>query len=355
MRVLGATHFGDHKDALSFSTAAIPPWEALGPTDALIRVSYSEVNPVDRQKLSGGPRKSLAVPNPPFVPGYGGSGVVETVGRDVPASLLGRRVAFLGDPNRSGSYATHVAVDYRCVFMIPEGVSLRDAATVPLAGCTAYESLVKLGLGPNHSVESVGKSLLIVGGAGGVGTWATLLTRAWHPQVKIISTVSSEDSREWCETQGATQTLGHNDIESLGGGQQGSVDYILCLTEPTPSIFKALSEVIRPYGCICLVKAGVSIESLNLGFCFFKSASVMTETVFSSIRTEFRYIEPRKEIADIFELLSSQKIKAPLSPQLANLNENWETALHVGGVLDALATGHTQGKLVLQIVSDTVN
>ena len=341
MRVLGSTHFGDHKDVLSFSDAPLP---TCGTTDVLIQVSYSEVNPVDLQKLSGGPRKGQAVPNPPFVPGYGGSGVVETVGQAAPAFLVGKRVAFLGDPTRSGSYATHVAVDYRCVAEIPDDISLRDAATVPLAGCTAYESLVKLGLGPNHSVEPA-KTLLIVGGAGGVSTWATLLSKAWHPQVKIISTASSDESGKWCMSQGATRTIHHNEIESLGGGQQGSMDYILCLTEPIPSIFKALSEIIRPHGSICLVKAGTSIESLNLGFCFFKSVSIVTETVFCSIRTKFKHVEPRLEIEDILKLLSCQKIKAPLSPQ--NIDVNWETALREGGVLDELITEHTRGKLVL--------
>jgi NADPH2:quinone reductase len=78
-----------------------------------------------------------------------------------------------------------------------------EAATLPLSGCTAYESLEKLSL-ENSS------NLLIVGGAGGVGSWATLVARTKHPRLEIICTASSEESKRWCFENGASSC--HRDM-----------------------------------------------------------------------------------------------------------------------------------------------
>jgi NADPH2:quinone reductase len=129
------------------------------------------------------------------VPGFGGSGTVRETGKDAPVEWIGQRVCFIADPTRRGSYATHIVVDYRCVALVPSsGVSLRDAASIPVAGLTAFESLHKVGLAAVTNVDResssnvVEKSLLIIGGAGGVGSWTISLARAWYPKLKIIAT-----------------------------------------------------------------------------------------------------------------------------------------------------------------------
>lgn len=119
--------------------------------------------------------------------------------------------------------------------------------------------------------------------------------------------------------------------------------------EPTPDVFGALADVIQPYGIICLVVAGASIKNLDLGFCFFKAANVVLETVFSSIRDDYKHIRPCAELSDMLELLASGSIKAPLSPQQEGINDSWDSALESGGLLDVLSSGHTCGKLVMQI------
>jgi len=346
MKVLGATHYGDAATVLKFCSADPVSCEG-NPESVLIRIAYSDVNPVDLQKLSGGKIKGQAVPlHKPFVPGYGGSGIVEKTGSLVPDSFKGQRVAFLANPSNRGTYAEYCLVDHRCIAVIPDEVPYREAAVVPLAGCTAYESLVNLGLGP--ATTPTDKKLLIVGGAGGVGSWAIRLAKVWHPDMQIVATASSEESKAWCLRSGASSVVEHNEIESLVG-----VDYALCLTEPTPSVWASLTEVVRPYGCICLVVAGPSIKSLDLGFVFFKSITVVTETVFSSIRSNYTVVQPAREIADILLLLADKRITAPLSPMLESLNEDWQEAATPFGVLHCLKSRHTQGKLVLRVGSKT--
>lgn len=347
MDVLGAEKFGSHRDVLQRKTSS--PITSVETNQVLIRVAFSELNPVDLQKLKGSPKQAnQPVSSPPFVPGYGGSGTVEIIGEQVPKTLNGKRVAFLADPSRPGSYKSHIAVDYRLVSELPENLTFREAASVPLAGCTAFESLVKLGLQESASVAD--STFLVIGGAGGVGSWAISLAKVWHPKLKVVATASSDRSKTWCLERGADQVVGHEEfVEKLGGGREGSVSHILCLTEPTPSVFGAIAEVIKPYGTICLVVAGASIRGLDLGFCFFKAANVVLETVFSSIRDKYKTIVPSSEISVILALLSSGKIKAPLSPQLDGVSQSWEDAVAEGGLLDVLSSGHTCGKLVMQV------
>ncbi|CAB9504336.1 furan-3-one reductase [Seminavis robusta] len=375
MQALAAKQRGVYSDVLQLQHVADAKQD-LQSHDVLIKLAYADLNPVDLQKLANGPTIEDV-----FIPGYGGSGIVEHVGSAAPPHLMGKQVCFLADPNRKGSYASYIVVDHRCVCEIPSSktsIELRDAASIPVAGLTAYECLVKLGLAADIHVkvqqdghvelEGVGlqnkqqeansnqadKSLLIVGASGGVGSWLLTLVKAWHPSMEIIATASPQ-SEEWCKSLGATKVIRHHQIDQvLKGGKEGSVDYIVSLTEPTQTLFKSLTEVVKPYGKIVLVVAGKGIESLNLGFCFFKCVNVYTETVFSSIRTQYKQIVPKDELAVILNLMANQTIKAPLSPALTDdgvgISEKFSDALKDNGVLQLLAaTTHKRGKLVMMI------
>jgi NADPH:quinone reductase-like Zn-dependent oxidoreductase len=373
MKVLGADVHGDYS-VLKFRTMDDYQIKDLQPDDVLIQVSYSDVNPVDLQKLCGR-GDNAAVSNPPHVPGYGGSGIVLAVGSNIsiPDEWKGRAVCFLGDPGRRmGSYSTHVTVDVRCVARLPLDinsafdsaellVSLRDAASIPVAGLTAFESLVKCGLGIKSTNPGIGtdtdgvmqKGLLIIGAAGGVGSWSLTLARALNSRLNIIATATTTAQHEWCKLLGADQVIQHDEITTcLQGGLSGSVDAIICLTEPTPALFSAMSEVIRPYGSICLVVAGKSIEDLNMGFCFFKCADVKTETVFSSIRDKYRTIVPAVELDQILKLMADGTVAAPLSPDLKDgiVSEAFDDATNDNGVLKALNNSvGTRGKFVMKV------
>lgn len=357
--VLGAKTHGLYSDVLEFQSLLGDKLPQMRPNDLLIEISFTDVNPVDLQKLRG--RDNMLgqpVNNAPHVPGYGGSGKVVGVGSEISdaASWKGKRVCFLADPSRLGSYATHILVDVNCVAKISnssdEESVLRDCACIPVAGLTAYESLAKCGLIANSSDSHIG-SLLVVGASGGVGSWTITLARALNPSLQIIASASNQDQHDWCISLGADRVIKHDEITSkLECGREGSVDAIICLTEPTQDLFGGLSDVVKPYGTICLVVAGKSIGSLNLGFCFFKCVNVKTETVFSSIRTKYRKIVPSNELGHIIDLLASGKIKAPLSPALegGKISESFRKALGEDGVLKALSepTGR-RGNFIMKI------
>ena len=394
-KVLGAVTPGkEYSNVLKFHNITFDDdGTGLKLADVLIEISYSDVNPVDLQKLSNfkvpSSKETDTDPSPNYVPGFGGAGKVLKGGCDVPSNLLGKRVCFLCDPSRplEGSYATHCIVDHRQVAVLPNVdtniVSERDAATVPVAGLTAYESLVKIGLlhpsdwgwrsdgsetdeGQRRRIISLPadrqspKTLLVVGGAGGVGSWAIALARAKYPidksSLTIIATCTSQQQKDWCLSLGANQTIQHNEIATkLEGGRNGSIDYILCLTEPTPTLWETMANVIKPYGQICTVVSGQSIQSLDLSFCFFKSVSVHTQTVFSSIRTQYKHIVPSQELQTILKLVADRLIpKVPISPDIVEkkISIEFEYALQENGVLEAIANpthGCRRGNYVLQI------
>ena len=366
MAVLGATQFGSPASSvLSFHNVARPQPNDLGATEVIIKVSYSEINPVDHQKLQGNKPAGTDVPNSPLVVGFGGSGIVESVNETnadlLTKDLVGKKVSFIANPSKSGSYAEYIVCDRRIVAEIPGALDLQTAATVPLAGCTALESLGKVGLPispftastEDTSDEGEGKRLLIVGGSGGVGSWAIQLARACYPKLEIICTASSSSSSQWCQQMGADRTIGHEEILTLGGGPKGSIDSIVCLAEPTAELFNALSEVLRPYGKICLVVAGAGIKSLDLSFVFFKCGTVSTETVFSSIRDGY-VLDQSDEMRTILNLMKEGKVKSPLNNDglCDKANDNawsWKEAIKESGLIDAVGSGHCRGKLVMKI------
>jgi len=295
----------------------------------------------------------------PFIVGFGGCGVVEGVADEADDStkvLLKRNVAFLVDPSKDGSYAEYVVCDRRIVAPVPikSTIESYEVASMPVAGCTALESLKKAGL-PISSEASArnagkGRRLLIVGAAGGVGSWATQLARANYPQLEIIGTASYPDSSAWCQEMGCTSTIGHDEVECLGGGRDGSCDHIICLAEPTPKLFASLAEVLRPYGKIVLVVAGEGIKSLDLSFVFFKCGAVSTETVFSSIRDGYR-LDQAGEMETMLSLMQQGRVKAPISKDWEDDKSDWSIANEDGGYIDEVGQQHSRGKVVMKISS----
>ena len=310
------------------------------------------------QQINSKPDGTPTPPNrTPFVVGFGGSGVVESVSEnadEMTSELLNKRVVFIADPARDGSYAQYIVCDRRLITEIPDEISLHEGACIPIAGCTAYESLEKVGLfitsdtSPMNPHSGEGRRLLIVGGSGGVGSFITQLARSNYPNLDIVCTVGSEASSIWCREMGCSSTIDHGNIDTLGGGPKGSCDYIICLAEPTQQLFASLAEVLRPYGKICLVVAGEGIKSLDMSFIFFKCGSVSTQTVFSSVRCGY-HLDQTREMTIVLELMRQKRIHAPLSKCWNEAESDWRRCNEEDGYINAISSGHTQGKLVMKI------
>lgn len=155
---------------------------APGPGEVLVRVMASGTNPVDAKLRADGTWANLT---PPVILGYDAAGVIEALGAGVHDLAPGAEVWYTPEifGNPAGTYAEYEVVPARLVAPKPKGLSFIDAAAVPLAGGTAWEAVIRrLALRP-------GETVLIHGGAGGVGSFAVQFARA--AGARVIATASA--------------------------------------------------------------------------------------------------------------------------------------------------------------------
>lgn len=160
------------------------PKPTPGPGEVLVRVIASGTNPVDAKIREAGTWAAIPLP---AVIGYDASGVVEAVGPGVTDLAPGDEVFYTPQifGNRLGTYAEYNVVAAAIVARKPSRVSHAEAAAVPLAGGTAYEAIVR------RLAVQVGETVLIHGGAGGVGAFAVQLARA--AGARVIATASARN------------------------------------------------------------------------------------------------------------------------------------------------------------------
>ena len=208
-----------------------------GPSEVLVRVHASSVNPVDYKIREAG---SWAGISPPAVIGYDVSGVVEAVGDEVTDFAAGDEVFYTPEIfGEQGSYAEYHVADESIVARKPETLSHEEAAALPLAGATAWEAIVERG-----DVEA-GETVL-VHGAGGVGAHAVQIAAASGAQV--VATASPE-TVEQTEDLGATRAIDY-ESEDFADVVESEFD------EPVDLVFDTVggetlvesTEVTKPHG-----------------------------------------------------------------------------------------------------------
>jgi NADPH:quinone reductase-like Zn-dependent oxidoreductase len=159
-----------------------------GPGQVRIRVHAATVNPTDIVARNGGRAEQQKVDPPPYVPGMEAAGVVDEVGDDVPDRLkVGDAVIAIVVPKGShGAYREQIALDARSVVRTPAGTTHAEAATLPMNGLTARQSLDLLGLSP-------GQVLAVTGAAGAYGGYVIQLAKA--EGLTVIADASEKDEQ----------------------------------------------------------------------------------------------------------------------------------------------------------------
>jgi NADPH2:quinone reductase len=223
----------DEKSLFDFETERPVP----GPRDLLVRVRAVSVNPVDTKQQKGA-AKDTTLPAPKIL-GYDSSGVVEAVGSAVSLFQPGDAVFYAGSIKRQGTNAEFHLVDERIVGRKPKSLSDAEAAALPLTALTAWEAFFDRMRIPEGG--GAGRSLLLIGGAGGVGSVAIQLAEQLT-KLHVIATASREESARWCRELGAEEIADHHDlVKSVRGLGRQHVDYILCTNDsrgigrPSPS------------------------------------------------------------------------------------------------------------------------
>lgn len=303
--------------------------------DLLVKIYAVSVNPVDF-KIRQNSAKDTVLAEPKVI-GWDAVGVVERVGDAVSLFNVGDEVYYAGDINRTGSNAEYQLVDERIVGKKPKGLNAAEAAAIPLTALTAWEILFdRLRI----SEHDKGKSILIIGGAGGVGSIAIQLAKR-VAGLKVIATASRPETIAWCREQGADYVVNHYDLvaDTRRAGFQ-YVDFILDFVD-TNSYWDAMVELIKPQGHIGSITG--SATPLVLNKLKAKSASFSWELMYtrSTYQTD-DMVEQHDILNKVADLLDEGTLSTTLKETLKGLTADNFKRAHA-----QLESGKMIGKIVI--------
>ena len=273
MKTIVAKGGSDAQDSGAFTLTEQPTPEP-DDQDLLVRVIAIGMNPVDT-KVRQRSDKDVVL-------GWDAFGIVEKTGASVTGFKTGDKVFYAGDITRPGCNSEYHLVDQRIAASAPEKLSPEDAAAMPLTSITAWEGLFeRLGFVPEAGANA-GKSILVIGGAGGVGSVAIQLAR-WAG-LTVYATASRAETIEWCRNLGAEVILNHRNSlhEELKAAGVDSVDTIFCTTQMERH-WQAMAECIRPQGHVVFIDDPVDALDITV----FKLKSVTLSWEFMYTRSMF--------------------------------------------------------------------
>lgn len=302
--------------------------------DVLVSVEAVAMNPVDtkvRPKAGDDDR----------ILGFDAAGTVVECGDLVDGLELGDKVYYSGNIQRSGSNAEFQLVDERLVAKRPGSISPAQAASVPLTGLTAWEALFDRLL-IDRDGGNEGQTLLIIGGAGGMGSMGIQLAKL--AGLTVVATASREKSSAWCRDLGADHVIDHRDsllsqLQELG---IDAVDFVANFNN-TSAYWEAMGEVLAPQGKVVLI---VEPEGeLHLGRAY-KTKSVTIVWEFMATRPIFNTPDVGRQagiLGQLAELIDAGKLKPSVGEVMGTINVENLVAAH-----RAIESGRTIGKLVLE-------
>lgn len=246
------------------------PRPELQDHDLLVEVKGVSMNPVDVKV-----RANMAPDGGPRILGFDAAGVVKEVGAQVSRFAPGDEVFYAGDLTRPGTNAELHAVDERIVGKKPASLTFAEAAGIPLTAITAWEILFdSFGL---EEGAGKGKTLLVIGGAGGVGSILIQLAKKLT-QLTVVATASRPDTVAWVKEMGADHVVNHRKpLDEEMKGLDLAPRYVAALTN-TEQHFAAIVDLIQPRGKIAVIDDPAALDVLPLKF---KALSLCWEFMFT--------------------------------------------------------------------------
>ena len=271
MKAVGSYKALAVNEAEAFLDVEIDKPEATG-RNILVEVRAISVNPVDTKiRKRPHPDETLRIL------GWDASGVVTAVGDEVSMFNVGDEVYYAGCITKPGSNSEFQLVDERIAAKKPKSLGFAESAALPLTTITAWEAIFER-LGVSKGGDA-GKTILMIGAAGGVGSIAIQLAKKLA-NLTVIATASRPESSDWCKARGADHVINHYEnigeqLDELGHPQ---VDFVLCLTN-IAGYWKTITDVIKPQGKICTIVD--FFEDGNLDLLKPKSATFAFEFMFT--------------------------------------------------------------------------
>jgi zinc-binding alcohol dehydrogenase family protein len=304
--------------------------------DLRVAVKAISANPVDYKV-----RKRAAPPEGETkILGYDAAGVVDAVGPDVTLFKPGDEVFYAGSILRQGTNSEFHLVDERITGAKPKSLSFAQAAALPLTSITAWELLFdRLGAVPGKSVDP--RTLLITGGAGGVGSILIQLARRLTG-LTVVATATRPESQRGCLDLGAHAVIDHGkpmkeQIEKL---KLPPVALVASLTF-TDQHYKAIADFMAPQG-----KFGLIDDPPEFTMSAFKgkAISVHWESMFT--RSSFQtpdMIAQHNLLNDVADLIDKGVLRTTLDQTFGTIN-----AANLKRAHALLESGKSRGKIVLE-------
>jgi len=359
MRAVGLYRYLPIDNPESFVDVEIPePVPAA--RDLLVKVKAVSVNPVDTKVRS--PKEK--VESQPRVLGWDAAGTVQAVGSGVTLFKPGDDVYYAGSIIRPGCDSEFHVVDERIAGRKPHTLSFEEAAAMPLTTITAWEALFdrmaiplatlapdetgEVSVGSPPSVTSgfkrtSGASLLVIGGAGGVGSIAIQLAKQ-VAGMRVIATASRPESADWCRSLGADDIINHHEpfaheFKRIGAPE---VDYVFCLNS-TEKHIQNMADVVRPQGKVCTIvetKGPVNINPFQR-----KSVAFCWELMFTRPMFETPDMQAQHDLLnEVSIMLDSALLRSTRRKGFGTLNAANLRAAHA-----AVEKGDTIGKVTLSV------
>ena len=247
---------------------------------------------------------------------------------------------YAGSVTRQGANSEFHLVDERIVGAKPKSLDFTHAAALPLTTITAWEALFeRLGVSPQGADE--GKSVLVIGGAGGVGSIGIQLAKK-VAKLTVIATASRPESAKWATELGADHIVNHFDdipkqLKAIGFE---NVDYVLIFND-TDKHFPAAAEVIKPQGSICTIVENsrpLQVELLKSKSAAFHWEFMFTRSMFGTPDM----IEQHKLLSEVARLIDAGTLTTTLGRNLGKID-----AANLREAHRLLEEGRSIGKLVL--------
>ncbi|TDL78900.1 zinc-binding dehydrogenase [Peribacillus frigoritolerans] len=300
-----------------------------GKGEILIKVKAAGLNPVDYKTATGG--------NPlwsyPHILGLDAAGIVEETGSEVTNVQIGDRVVYHGDLTKKGGFAEYAVTTAHTVSIIPESVSFEDAAALPTAGYTAYQALYRK-LRINE-----GESILIHGGAGGVGGFAVQMAKR---SGLTVFTTASAANHEYVKSLGADYAIDYKESDvtakvmelTAGNGVDAVLDTV-SRQNATDSL-----DCLAFNGRIAYIAGAPDFTKVKP----FTKAISYHEIALGAVH-QSNNIEQQKDLAvmgDAMLMLVAERQLSSLLEQVISLEEVPEALLQ-------LSERHVKGKIVARV------
>lgn len=326
MKALQIIKYGEIKDSLAFNEVSQPSVQA---NDVLIEVKAAAINPIDKSIILGNLQGMLPIPLP-STSAYDVSGIVVEKGNEVSNFEIGDLVYARVPQEQMGTLAEFVAVTSNAVSKKPGNISFEEAASLPLAGLTALQSLEYAGIKENDKV-------LIHAGSGGVGSFAIQYAKA---KGAYVYTTTSTSNVEWVAALGADRVIDYKTEDYKAIVKDADIVFDTLGKNYTTEAF----SVVKKGGMVVSVVGPLDEESAKIfGMADYKLPSELSNLVSEKEAAyKFIFMHPNgSHLDEIKALVEDDKIK-PIIDKIYPFSESIEAFTH-------LASGRAKGKIVVKI------